>query len=105
MLERSSRWIPTLQEITYGAMPSVGEKALIGCATPKLLLKGTGAGTGRMLLSEEPKRSEEHTSELQSLRHLVCRLLLEKKKNIPVPIPLSPRARTHDGSRERTRTQ
>src|ERR1039458_10904650 len=28
------------------------------------------------------QRSEEHTSELQSLRHLVCRLLLEKKKNI-----------------------
>src|SRR5947199_1732681 len=27
-------------------------------------------------------RSEEHTSELQSLRHLVCRLLLEKKKEI-----------------------
>src|SRR5437899_9914398 len=26
------------------------------------------------------ERSEEHTSELQSLRHLVCRLLLEKKK-------------------------
>src|SRR5262245_63984104 len=26
-------------------------------------------------------RSEEHTSELQSLRHLVCRLLLEKKNN------------------------
>src|SRR5205814_10235580 len=27
-------------------------------------------------------RSEEHTSELQSLRHLVCRLLLEKKKEL-----------------------
>src|SRR5436853_3179052 len=27
-------------------------------------------------------RSEEHTSELQSLRHLVCRLLLEKKKHM-----------------------
>src|SRR5437899_6380843 len=27
-----------------------------------------------------PQRSEEHTSELQSLRQLVCRLLLEKKK-------------------------
>src|SRR5205814_9831938 len=27
-------------------------------------------------------RSEEHTSELQSLRHLVCRLLLEKKKRL-----------------------
>src|SRR5215212_11817268 len=29
---------------------------------------------------ERQRRSEEHTSELQSLRHLVCRLLLEKKK-------------------------
>src|SRR5258705_10189119 len=29
---------------------------------------------------ESSQRSEEHTSELQSLRHLVCRLLLEKKK-------------------------
>src|SRR5262245_66012997 len=29
---------------------------------------------------DEAERSEEHTSELQSLRHLVCRLLLEKKK-------------------------
>src|SRR5258705_6004963 len=28
----------------------------------------------------EKTRSEEHTSELQSLRHLVCRLLLDKKK-------------------------
>src|SRR5689334_24656288 len=28
----------------------------------------------------KPKRSEEHTSELQSQFHLVCRLLLEKKK-------------------------
>src|SRR2546429_4728463 len=30
-----------------------------------------------------PRRSEEHTSELQSRLHLVCRLLLEKKKNPP----------------------
>src|SRR3712207_7528672 len=29
-----------------------------------------------------PDRSEEHTSELQSRQYLVCRLLLEKKKNI-----------------------
>src|SRR5687767_15512343 len=29
---------------------------------------------------DEPGRSEEHTSELQSLAYLVCRLLLEKKK-------------------------
>src|SRR5258705_4408864 len=33
------------------------------------------------------KRSEEHTSELQSLRHLVCRLLLEKKKKTRLSRP------------------
>src|SRR5258705_2025450 len=33
-------------------------------------------------------RSEEHTSELQSLRHLVCRLLLEKKKNTLIRVHL-----------------
>src|SRR2546430_12944248 len=32
-------------------------------------------------------RSEEHTSELQSQSNLVCRLLLEKKKNIPHQTP------------------
>src|SRR5262245_62327684 len=31
---------------------------------------------------DDRDRSEEHTSELQSLRHLVCRLLLEKNKSI-----------------------
>src|ERR1035441_10987194 len=41
-------------------------------------------GRDRTRLSAHPAadRSEEHTSELQSLRHLVCRLLLEKKKKI-----------------------
>src|SRR2546429_4868976 len=34
------------------------------------------------LVGELCDRSEEHTSELQSRLHLVCRLLLEKKKNI-----------------------
>src|SRR5437899_8290121 len=35
----------------------------------------------RLIIAETiGNRSEEHTSELQSLRHLVCRLLLEKKK-------------------------
>src|SRR5258705_7143102 len=35
---------------------------------------------GRIDVLVNNARSEEHTSELQSLRHLVCRLLLEKKK-------------------------
>src|SRR5437899_5932633 len=34
----------------------------------------------KLVQSLMKERSEEHTSELQSLRHLVCRLLLEKKK-------------------------
>src|SRR2546422_210857 len=34
----------------------------------------------------DAERSEEHTSELQSRLHLVCRLLLEKKKNIKHPV-------------------
>src|ERR1035438_10729675 len=34
-----------------------------------------------VMLTQAWHRSEEHTSELQSLRHLVCRLLLEKKIN------------------------
>src|ERR1039458_7226914 len=33
-----------------------------------------------MMTTLQLSRSEEHTSELQSLRHIVCRLLLEKKK-------------------------
>src|SRR3712207_7228362 len=33
-------------------------------------------------LAQIPRRSEEHTSELQSRQYLVCRLLLEKKKKI-----------------------
>jgi len=35
----------------------------------------------KMKLATPVNRSEEHTSELQSRLHLVCRLLLEKKKN------------------------
>src|SRR5690349_25021853 len=37
-------------------------------------------GAGRRRAEPPPQRSEEHTSELQSRRDLVCRLLLEKKK-------------------------
>src|SRR2546429_1673633 len=42
--------------------------------------------------SARPARSEEHTSELQSRLHLVCRLLLEKKKTT---YPSGTRARAH----------
>src|SRR3712207_9146470 len=49
------------------------------------LLAGDLLGVGAVLGREAPagrvgRRSEEHTSELQSRQYLVCRLLLEKKK-------------------------
>src|SRR2546425_2096406 len=50
-----------------------------GPGAARQALPGVGAG-----VREDPalvRRSEEHTSELQSLAYLVCRLLLEKKKN------------------------
>src|SRR5947199_3802685 len=43
---------------------------------------GVSASVWTAPISSVQTRSEEHTSELQSLRHLVCRLLLEKKKHI-----------------------
>src|SRR5438445_4437845 len=41
-------------------------------------------------------RSEEHTSELQSRQYLVCRLLLEKKKNRPPSVSRNRRVRSGD---------
>src|SRR5258708_29317834 len=46
------------------------------CISPEASFLSSGSGS----VSELRKRSEEHTSELQSPDHLVCRLLLEKKK-------------------------
>src|SRR3712207_6982254 len=48
----------------------------------KLLVHGGGRSATKIAaaLGIESRRSEEHTSELQSRQYLVCRLLLEKKK-------------------------
>src|SRR5258706_4889292 len=47
---------------------------------PGLLARAHG---GPCAVRRSHRRSEEHTSELQSLTNLVCRLLLEKKKKLP----------------------
>src|SRR2546422_2367553 len=41
-----------------------------------------GGGHAALLVAAGAQRSEEHTSELQSRLHLLCRLLLEKKKKV-----------------------
>src|SRR5690606_41037617 len=58
---------------------------LVGCAGVELEVAGEGDGIGARLRDRlagvsrlEVRRSEEHTSELQSRENLVCRLLLEK---------------------------
>src|ERR1039458_10560994 len=53
---------------------------LRGSIAPDIAAQRGGGPGLRRLIRAPPQRSEEHTSELQSLRHLVCRLLLEKKK-------------------------
>src|SRR5258705_3297119 len=58
---------------------AVHEKATFNLAFPDGTTKDVSLGE-RASCYKGKSRSEEHTSELQSLRHLVCRLLLEKKK-------------------------
>src|SRR5262249_60902393 len=52
------------------------------CQTVSLKHRNSSASEyqGKLRRQRRPSRSEEHTSELQSLTNLVCRLLLEKKK-------------------------
>src|SRR2546425_9478646 len=59
-------------------MPAVATGGAAGQdgAAHALRLRGRGGRPS----DSDPSRSEEHTSELQSLAYLVCRLLLEKKK-------------------------
>src|SRR2546429_5181117 len=56
---------------------------------PPHSLKSTG-GSPRALFKQHELRSEEHTSELQSRLHLVCRLLLEKTKPATYRRPRTP---------------
>src|SRR2546430_5048529 len=53
-----------------------------------------GPGVRTVALWPEMSRSEEHTSELQSQSNLVCRLLLEKKKNYMTRITVGTNSRS-----------
>src|SRR3712207_7545934 len=69
----------------HDALPIYGPEARRPCrrgGAAGLCPAGTGPARCRPDRPWQPLRSEEHTSELQSHQYLVCRLLLEKKKNI-----------------------
>src|SRR5690348_18032480 len=61
----------------------VGVPPIMGLYTivPALLAYALLGTSRQLVVGPDTARSEEHTSELQSPVHLVCRLLLEKKKN------------------------
>src|SRR2546429_9836527 len=66
----------------HDALPISIQMPLTTCPTPYAMNATAPATrkTARYTVPEGSVRSEEHTSELQSRLHLVCRLLLEKKK-------------------------
>src|SRR5687768_17672720 len=78
-----------------GMRMTIGHRQGLGGSDEGLTFDITTAGPedeGKRILRFDcfyKNRSEEHTSELQSRLHLVCRLLLEKKK----PQPATPRGR------------
>src|SRR2546425_5357622 len=73
---RTSRVSRTsISAIARSSCPPWPSPSVCKCDTPRE--EGTPYSAIR---SGRPARSEEHTSELQSLAYLVCRLLLEKKK-------------------------
>src|SRR2546422_5594525 len=68
------------RHIARAAEPKLADGGPVEHAFGEVLGQG-GPDTARARLRQRRVRSEEHTSELQSRLHLVCRLLLEKKKN------------------------
>src|SRR5437764_3734182 len=67
-------------------LPMVHSAQLYSPNWSRIVCRGIPAGGKGWMRQPRPilDRSEEHTSELQSPMYLVCRLLLEKKKNINI---------------------
>src|SRR2546422_6966829 len=88
-VQQAARWVPAALTVTVAGTSAVlpaarRRKVLVVIEAAFIALLNVAV---TVVLSGTPvapgagARSEEHTSELQSRLHLVCRLLLEKKKN------------------------
>src|SRR2546425_3249637 len=75
----SPEFMSTPSSLTVGNGPSARTTGRIGSLNAVANSKSRRSCAGTAMMDPVP-RSEEHTSELQSLAYLVCRLLLEKKK-------------------------
>src|SRR5262245_481722 len=71
--------VPPAGPAPSGGACSIFPPGQLGMVAPNLAQEDHIKGRPLILIAVLASRSEEHTSELQSLRHLVCRLLLEKK--------------------------
>src|SRR5438874_5539448 len=76
------RYTERARRVLFFARYEASQLGSISIETEHLLLGliREGKGLTSRIFANQPERSEEHTSELQSRRDLVCRLLLEKKK-------------------------
>src|SRR3712207_7558879 len=72
---------PAIQRATFGPVHSPPS----GGGSRRRSLSVSSRSGFRMVGLVPLRRSEEHTSELQSRQYLVCRLLLEKKKKLQIP--------------------
>src|SRR2546422_1140773 len=77
-LKRRKPYAPIFRRmLARTTLPAVGAST---CASGSHVWSGNIGTLTAKAMKKAQKRSEEHTSELQSRLHLVCRLLLEKKK-------------------------
>src|SRR5258708_11276606 len=86
------KWLRKLTQVSQATSESVSMdvKTMSRCST------FTSSDTIHRASSNPGCRSEEHTSELQSPDHLVCRLLLEKEKTLTTTITLKPHRTAFD---------
>src|SRR5438046_8245669 len=82
---RDPHSFPTRRSSDLNRRPSHGPQAKTNASATRVApsdsLTPRSSPSARRAPGSAASRSEEHTSELQSLTNLVCRLLLEKKKN------------------------
>src|SRR5690606_41577939 len=74
------RSVPVLVPFTKTLTPGIGSPPSAAVIRPVIFLSWAFAKNTERNSMTDSRRSEEHTSELQSRENLVCRLLLEKKK-------------------------